>query len=246
MTQTAIDIAVQEKRFGDRLAVRDIAFSVGRGEIVALVGPSGCGKSTLLRLIAGLDADYRGQVQVLGKPPRLHAKAVGFVFQEPRLLPWLTVAGNVGFEGGRKGADDPRVAELLAEVGLKDYARAWPKQLSGGMAQRAAIARALYSQPSVLLLDEPFSAVDPFTRMKLQDLLLAVAERRKATVLVVTHDIGEAIYLADRVLALSPGPGRLSGEIRVGRTGPRDRHAPELARLQSQVLAVLEHPAQAA
>jgi sulfonate transport system ATP-binding protein len=246
MSQPAIDIAIREKRFGDRVAMRDIAFTVGRGEIVSLVGPSGCGKSTLLRLIAGLDRDFRGEVQVLGQPPRLHAKDVGFVFQEPRLLPWLTVAQNVGFEAGKKAAKDTRVAGLLAEVGLGDYADAWPKQLSGGMAQRAAIARALYSQPSALLLDEPFSAVDPFTRMRLQDLLLAVAERRKASVLVVTHDVGEAVYLGDRVLALSPSPGRISGEIRVGRSGARDRHDPELARLQSQALAILEHPAKAA
>jgi sulfonate transport system ATP-binding protein len=246
MTDSAVDIDIAEKRFGDRLAVRDVAFAVGRGEIVTLVGPSGCGKSTILRLIAGLDRDYRGQVRVLGQAPRLHAREVGFVFQEPRLLPWLTVAQNVGFEAGRKGASDPRVAELLAEVGLSDYALAFPKQLSGGMAQRAAIARALFSEPSVLLLDEPFSAVDPFTRMKLQDLLLAIVERRKATALVVTHDIGEAVYLGDRVLALSPGPGRLSGEIPVGRAGVRDRHDPELARLQSQVLAILEPSVQAA
>jgi sulfonate transport system ATP-binding protein len=240
MNNRLIDLNVHEKRFGPRLVLGNVAFTVSRGEIVSLVGPSGCGKSTLLRLIAGLDTDYRGDVSVLGHAPRLHARDVGFVFQEPRLLPWLTVAQNVGFELGAKGARDPRVHDLLAEVGLADYADAFPKALSGGMAQRAAIARALFSRPDLLLLDEPFSAVDPFTRMKLQDLLLSVAARHGATLLVVTHDIGEAVYLSDRVLALSAGPGRISGEVAVRRPRPRDRHDPELARLQSEVLSLLE------
>jgi sulfonate transport system ATP-binding protein len=240
MNSRLIDLNVHEKRFAGRLALGNVAFTVSRGEIVSLVGPSGCGKSTLLRLIAGLDTDYRGDVSVLGHAPRLHARDVGFVFQEPRLLPWLTVAQNVGFELGARGARDPRVHDLLAEVGLADVADAFPKALSGGMAQRAAIARALFSRPDLLLLDEPFSAVDPFTRMKLQDLLLLVAARHGATLLVVTHDIGEAVYLSDRVLALSTGPGRISGEVAVRRPRPRDRHDPDLARLQSEVLSLLE------
>jgi len=162
------------------------------------------------------------------------------VFQEPRLLPWLTVAQNVGFELGAKGARHPRVAELLAEVGLADHANAYPKQLSGGQAQRAAIARGLFSRPRLLLLDEPFSAVDAFTRMRLQDLLKAIAARHDATVLLVTHDVGEAVYLSDRVIVLASGPGRLRGQVRVDIPHPRDRRDPALALLEGQALSLLE------
>ena len=240
MTEPLIQLSVAEKRFGDTRVIDGVAFTVEPGEVVSLVGPSGCGKSTLLRIVAGLDTDYRGEVSVLGRPPRLHVEDVGLVFQEPRLLPWLTVAENVGFELGAAGARHPRVAELLAEVGLADFANAYPKQLSGGMAQRAAIARGLFSRPRLLLLDEPFSAVDAFTRRRLQDLLLTVAARQGATLLLVTHDIGEAVYLSDRVLALSARPGRLSGELRIPLPRPRHRHDPELARLEAQALTLLE------
>jgi sulfonate transport system ATP-binding protein len=212
MQNRLIDLNIREKRFGERLALSEVGFTVSRGEVVSLVGPSGCGKSTLLRIVAGLDTVYEGAVTVLGHEPRLHA----------------------------------RVQTLLAEVGLEGQAQAYPKQLSGGMAQRAAIARALFSRPDILLLDEPFSAVDPFTRMKLQDLLLSVAKSHGATLLVVTHDIGEAVYLSDRVIALSPGPGRIAGQVNVTRPRPRDRHDPQLALLQSDVLSLLEGQSQAA
>ena len=177
MTVPLVELSIQEKRFHDRRVLAEMAFDVRRGEIVSLVGPSGCGKSTLLRIVAGLDTAFRGEVRVLGGRPRLGSAQVGLIFQEPRLLPWLTVAENVGFVLGRKGRTHPLVGDLLSEVGLADYADAYPKQLSGGMAQRAAIARGLCTRPSLLLLDEPFSAVDAFTRMRLQDLLLDVASR---------------------------------------------------------------------
>jgi len=240
MNHPLIQLSIAEKHFGQTRAIEGVAFDVEPGEVVSLVGTSGCGKSTLLRIVAGLDTDYRGEVSVLGRPPRLHVEDVGLVFQEPRLLPWLTVAENVGFELGAAGARHPRVAELLAEVGLAEFANAYPKQLSGGMAQRAAIARGLFSRPRLLLLDEPFSAVDAFTRMRLQDLLLAIAARHGATLLLVTHDIGEAVYLSDRVLALSPRPSRLNGEVRIPLDRPRRRHDPELARLEAQALSLLE------
>jgi sulfonate transport system ATP-binding protein len=243
MSQPLIDLSISAKRFAERRVIADVAFQVAPGEIVSLVGPSGCGKSTLLRIIAGLDSDYEGRVSVLGHPPRLRLDEVGLVFQEPRLLPWLTVAQNVGFELGAKGASNPRVAELLAEVGLADHANAYPKQLSGGQAQRAAIARGLFSRPRLLLLDEPFSAVDAFTRMRLQDLLKTVAARHDATLLLVTHDVGEAVYLSDRVIVLASGPGRLRGQVSVDIARPRDRRDPQLALREGEALELLEDPA---
>ena len=136
-------------------------------------------------------------------PHRTCARRVGLIFQEHRLLPWLTVADNVAFDLGRGGGANPRVNDLLAEVGLLDFADAYPKQLSGGMAQRTAIARGLFTQPALLLLDEPFSAVDALTRLRLQDLLSSVASRHRTTLLLITHDITEAAYLSDRVVVLS-------------------------------------------
>lgn len=239
MSTKLLNLAVEAKNFGPLRVIKGVHFDVRSGEIVSLVGPSGCGKSTLLRIVAGLDGDYSGKVFVNGDKPRLHSRDVGFIFQEPRLLPWLTVADNVGFDLGRGGGKHPRVHELLAEVGLADFADAFPKELSGGMAQRAAIARGLFTQPALLLLDEPFSAVDAFTRMRLQELLLSIAARHATTLLLVTHDVNEAVYLSDRVLVFSSNPGRISGEITVDVARNRDRRDPRLARLEGEVLTLL-------
>jgi sulfonate transport system ATP-binding protein len=195
----ALDIHITEKRYGDRAVLRDVSLQLQQGEIVSLIGASGCGKSSLLSIASGLDRDFKGKIKMDGKPLNGVSREIGFIFQEPRLFPWLTVAQNVAFDND----GDPRlVKRLLSEVGLDDHAAALPKQLSGGQAQRAAIARGLFTQPRVLLLDEPFSAVDAFTRMKLQDLLLRVAHEHQLTVLLVTHDIDEALYLSDRVVLL--------------------------------------------
>jgi sulfonate transport system ATP-binding protein len=239
MSEKLLDLAVDAKNFGSHRVIDHVRLDVHAGEIVSLVGPSGCGKSTLLRIVAGLDTHYSGEVLVNGDKPHLHSRDVGFIFQEPRLLPWLTVAENVGFDAGRAGAKHPRVHELLAEVGLADFANAYPKQLSGGMAQRAAIARGLFTQPSLLLLDEPFSAVDAFTRMRLQELLLSIAARHGTTLLLVTHDVNESVYLSDRVLVFSSNPGRITGEIRVDTLRPRDRRNPRLAQREGEVLTLL-------
>jgi len=239
MSTKLLNLAVEAKNFGPLRVIKGVHFDVRSGEIVSLVGPSGCGKSTLLRIVAGLDGDYSGKVFVNGDKPRLHSRDVGFIFQEPRLLPWLTVADNVGFDLGRGGGKHPRVHELLAEVGLADFSNAFPKELSGGMAQRAAIARGLFTQPALLLLDEPFSAVDAFTRMRLQELLLSIAARHATTLLLVTHDVNEAVYLSDRVLVFSSNPGRISGEITVDVARNRDRRDPRLARLEGEVLTLL-------
>ncbi|KPB27947.1 MULTISPECIES: ABC transporter ATP-binding protein [Pseudomonas] len=232
MPESLMDIRVDHKAFAGNTVLHGIDLSLQSGEIVSLLGPSGCGKSTLLRIVAGLEQDFRGSVR------RIQGE-VAFVFQEPRLMPWLTVAQNIGF------SDDDRydrrwVGQLIEEVGLSGFADALPKALSGGMAQRVAIARGLYSHPAVLLLDEPFSAVDAFTRMKLQDLLLQLAARHAITLLLVTHDVDEALYLSDRVLVMGSRPGTITHDLPVGLQTPRDRRDPLLARLKAQALTELQ------
>jgi ABC-type nitrate/sulfonate/bicarbonate transport system ATPase subunit len=238
------------RRFGDDTVLRDLSLDVGRSQIVSLIGPSGCGKSTLLRLIAGLDrvdgrVDGRGDaghVEVDGRVIAGPDRAVGFMFQEPRLLPWLTVRDNIvlGLPRAARRRADERVGELLAQVQLPGAAALWPRQLSGGMAQRVALARCLAVEPSVVLLDEPFSAVDALTRMALQDLLLAIWRRSQLTLLLVTHDLDEALYLSDRVVVMRGRPAALAAEIAVDVPRPRDRRAPELAQLRGRLLEALD------
>jgi len=240
MSAPLLDIDVRAKTFGVATVLQNISLSMEAGEIVSLVGASGCGKSTLLRIVAGLETAYQGRILLGGQPLAGLSREVGFIFQEPRLFPWLTVAQNVAFSAGPQGARDPRVAQLLAEVGLAGLADALPKQLSGGQAQRVAIARGLFDQPRLLLLDEPFSAVDAFTRMHLQDMLLAIAQRHGTTLLLVTHDIDEAVYLADRVWVLDSKPGRLSADISIHLPQPRQRDAAALAQRRADVLHALQ------
>ena len=229
------------KRYGDTAVLSAVDLDVAAGEIVAVVGPSGCGKSTLLRLISGLDTDYAGEVRVGDRVVRGPDPAVGVVFQEPRLFPWLTLRDNVAFGlPDRRGASGRAiVAETLSVVGLGEWAGALPKQLSGGMAQRAALARALVTEPQLLLLDEPFSALDAFTRMRLQDHLVSAWTRYRPTLLLVTHDLDEAVYLADRVVLLSSRPSRVSDVIPVVPPRPRDRRDPTLAALRVALLEAL-------
>jgi len=235
-----LTIEIQHKNFGQRAILGPLQLSIAQGEVVTLLGPSGCGKSTLLRMVAGLDPAYAGTIRIRGSAPAVHRADVGFIFQEPRLLPWLTVAENIGFDRGRAGARDPRTTALLAEIGLSDYAQAYPKHLSGGMAQRVAIARGLFNQPDLLLIDEPFSALDAFTRRRLQDLLLRLAERHQTTLLVVTHDIDEAAYLSDRVVVMGTQPGGIRGVLDNALARPRQRHDPALAHVENRILALLD------
>jgi sulfonate transport system ATP-binding protein len=229
-----------------------IDLAVPPGAFVTIVGASGCGKSTLLRLIAGLDAGFDGAVTLDGQPVAGPSLDRGLVFQEPRLFPWLTVAQNIGL--GLLNADLPKaerkraVQEHIALVGLNGFQDAWPHQLSGGMAQRAAIARGLVNRPRVLLLDEPFGALDALTRARLQDELQRIWAAEGITMLLVTHDVDEAVYLGDRVIVMAPRPGRIAASFDVPLARPRDRSDPALGRVRDAVMAALQQatPAEAA
>jgi sulfonate transport system ATP-binding protein len=223
-------------------ALDALTLNVALGEIVAVVGGSGCGKSTLLRLVCGLDAPTTGAVVLDGDAITAPHEKIGIVFQEPRLLPWLSVAHNVGFglEDRPRREREGRVATQLDRVGLTDKATVWPRELSGGQAQRVALARALVTRPEVLLLDEPFSALDAFTRVDLQDHLLDLWADQKPTLLVVTHDVDEAIVLADRVVVMRPRPGRVQEEIVTDLPRPRDRQSAAFDFAKRRVMTALD------
>lgn len=227
-------------------ALSAASLAITSGEAVAIVGGSGCGKSTLLRLVAGLDRPTRGTVTVAGEPVVAPRPEVGVVFQEPRLLPWLTVLDNAAFfvaGGTRAERREAAMAELRA-VGLADKIGAWPRELSGGQAQRVALARAFAAAPRLLLMDEPFSALDPRLRHdltdQLADLWTSRAPDARPTLLLVTHDVEEAIGLADRVVIMSPGPGRLFEEVPIGLPRPRDRSSLAFADLRRRLLAGID------
>src|ERR1700730_7633471 len=223
-------------------ALDGISLEVALGEIVVVIGGSGCGKSTMLRAISGLDTPTKGKVVLDGTVITAPHEQIGMVFQEPRLLPWLCVADNVGFGLGHYPAEErtERVASALDRVGLSEKARMWPRELSGGQAQRVAIARALVPRPEVLLLDEPFSALDAFTRADLQDHLLDLWADTKPTLILVTHDVDESIVLADRVVVLCPRPGRIFDEIGVDLPRPRDRQSAAFDFVKRRVLVALD------
>lgn len=213
----------------------NVSLALAPGEIVALLGPSGCGKSTVLRLVAGLDQPTSGRVCVDDHPVSGIDPRCAIVFQEPRLLPWRTVASNVRL-GVRGRGQDHEVAEWLALVGLTGFEDHLPKQISGGMAQRAALARALIGHPGVLLLDEPFAALDALTRLTMQDLLVDVVNRTGATVLFVTHDVDEAVYLADRIVVLGQRGQGIVEQFDVSIDRPRHRSDPALTPLRQTLL----------
>jgi sulfonate transport system ATP-binding protein len=205
--------------------LEDINLSVKPGEFVSLVGPSGCGKSTLLRLIVGLDAEFEGQIRVDGAAVDGPSLDRGIVFQDHRLFPWLTVEGNVrlGLENAAlsAAAKSEAVRAQLELVGLTGFERAYPHQLSGGMAQRCGLARALVARPRILLLDEPFGALDALTRERLQGELARIWQRQRVTTLLVTHDVAEAVRLGDRVVVMQPRPGRVRRIVPVALPHPR-------------------------
>ena len=230
----------------DRLTRRAVldgtSFSLVAGELVSLIGPSGCGKSTLLRLIAGLDTADAGEL-LIGDEPIVGPNAErGLVFQDPNLFPWLTVRRNIEAGLAARGVlreKREEVNEFMRLVGLEIFANAYPHHLSGGMAQRAALARALINHPKVLLLDEPLGALDAFTRMRMQDEVLRLWQARATTMLLVTHDIDEAIYMSDRIMIMTPRPGRIERVIPVNLDRPRQRNSDAFLRLRSDILNFL-------
>ena len=252
-TLTACDInfsGIAKSFAGERGAVHTVlegvSFTAYPGEIISIIGSSGCGKSTLLRVAAGLEAASAGEVTIDGAAVRGLDSRVAIGFQEPRLLPWRSIAKNVAL-GLPKGTpkDDARqhVDALLRLVGLGDYAAHRPREISGGMAQRASLARALARNPGVLLLDEPFGALDALTRIKMQDLLLDIHAQDPATILLVTHDVEEALYLSDRVSVLGTSdphsPATITRTVEVPGHRPRDRGDLDLALLRKELLAEL-------
>lgn len=223
-------------------ALADVTVDLAASEIVALIGGSGCGKTTLLRLIAGLDRATAGSITLDGEAVGQPHPGIGLVFQEPRLLPWLTVAENVGFGLAERPAAErcDLVAHALDRVGLADQGGRWPKELSGGQQQRVSIARSFVAHPKVLLLDEPFSALDAFTRASLHEHLLRLWGETRPTILLVTHDVSEAVMLADRVFVMRPKPGRIDQELGLGLSRPRSNLSPAVEAAGRRVLAALD------
>jgi sulfonate transport system ATP-binding protein len=254
MTQDILRLNAVSKNFivDDRKveALSGIDLTLRPGQFTALVGASGCGKSTLLRLIAGLDVPDSGQILLEGTPIHGPSRACGLIFQDHRLLPWLSVTQNIelALAGTKHSAQERRALALasLDLVGLTDFARAFPRQLSGGMAQRVALARGFVNRPRLLLLDEPFSALDSLTRARLQTELLRIWAHEGTSMLLVTHDVEEAVLLADRVIVLAANPGRINATLDIDLARPRLRSSAELAAVKAKILHWLDDFAAAA
>jgi NitT/TauT family transport system ATP-binding protein len=242
---TLIEFSNVQLAFGDQLVLGGLSFAMSRGEILCLVGPSGCGKTTALRVAAGLVSPTSGEASFAGAPIKGPRRDVAVVFQDyaKALLPWRTAEGNVSLALEAMGAPRrdrrARIAALLERVGLKGQSHKYPGQMSGGMQQRLQIARCLAQDPAALMMDEPFGALDAMTRQDLQDQMLEIARATGATILFVTHDLEEAIYLGDRVIGLAPHPGRIGIELKVDLPRPRDqvatRESPAFLALRRQL-----------
>lgn len=225
------------------VALNDVNVTIKAGEFISLIGPSGCGKSTFLRLVAGLARPDGGSLLLDDAPITGPGYDRGLVFQDPTLFPWLTIYDNIAFGLKVRNTyhDKKReVQEFIRLVGLEGFEKAYPHQLSGGMAQRAALARALVNHPKVLLLDEPFGALDAFTRMNMQDELLKIWEERGTTMIMVTHDVDEAIYLSDRIIVMTQRPAKIESIINVEIGRPRSRDLPDFLRLRAKILQILD------
>jgi ABC-type nitrate/sulfonate/bicarbonate transport system ATPase subunit len=229
------------------LALDDVSLSIAAGELVSIVGPSGCGKSTLLRMLAGLTSPSGGELAIGAEPITAPSAERGLVFQDPNLFPWLTVRRNIEVGLVARGVlreKSAEVDEFMRLVGLEAFANSFPHHLSGGMAQRVSLARALINHPRVLLLDEPLGALDAFTRMRMQDEVLRLWRARGTTMLFVTHDIDEAIYMSDRIVIMTQRPGKIEQIIPVELDRPRDRSSAEFLRLRGDILETLHFAGQ--
>lgn len=230
---------------GDKVAaLGNVDLSVPESEFVCILGPSGCGKSTMLRIIAGLESATEGEVIYRGKPIKGAHKEIGMVFQNYSLMPWLNVRDNIAlgldFAGIGKKERLERAEYYMEMIHMQEFAKAFPYELSGGMQQRVAIARALANDPDVLLMDEPFGALDAYTRIVLQQELLSIWEKHKKTILFVTHSVDEAIYLADRVVFMAPKPSRIEKEFSIDMPRIRQRNNPRYGELTEEMLALFE------
>lgn len=225
-------------------AVNNVNVTIKPGEFISLIGPSGCGKSTLLRLIAGLIKPTKGKLYLDNEEIVKPSYERGFMFQDATLFPWLNIYENVAFGLKRRGIYKEKkndVLEFIKLVGLEGFEKSYPHQLSGGMAQRASLARSLVNHPKVLLLDEPFGALDAFTRMNMQDELLRIWKERGTTMIMVTHDVDEAVYLSDRVFVMTPRPAKIAEIIEIDIGRPRARNLPEFLDYRSDILKILDY-----
>lgn len=221
-------------------ALTDINMTIEDGEFVCIVGPSGCGKSTLLRLIAGLIVPTTGSITLSGKKVEGTDSDRGMVFQKPTLFPWLTVGENVGFSANlKKQNNEKEVDRLLEKVGLMEFKNSYPHQLSGGMAQRVSLIRTMINKPNVFLLDEPLGAMDAFTRMNMQDELIKLWQENKHIMIMVTHDVDEAIYLSNKVVIMEPRPGRIKKILDIDLDYPRNRTSKEFTDYRNEILETL-------
>ncbi len=232
-----------DENYNKVVALDGFDLEVNQGEIVALVGPSGCGKSTFLRLVAGLDVQQGGTLLYNGEEIKGPSPERGFVFQDASLFPWLSVYDNIAFGLKVQGTykkDKERVQEMIDLMGLTGFEKSYPHQISGGMASRTALARTFIESPSLILLDEPLSALDAFTRATIQDQILEMQKINNPLTLLVTHDVEEAVYLGDRVVAMTPRPGRVAGEVIIDLPHPRNRTSEEFIAKRRAVLDVLD------
>lgn len=242
------DVSKSFNRNGEELvALNHVSLDIEAGSFVSVIGPSGCGKSTLLRLIAGLNQADEGELLLDGEPIKGPGCDRGLVFQNPTLFPWLNISNNIAFglRAGKRHLDKTEIQEKVAAnirlVGLEGFEKSYPHQLSGGMCQRASLARSLVGNPRLLLLDEPLGALDAFTRMNMQDELLRIWEQENMTMIMVTHDVDEAIYLSDRVIVMSARPAKIEKIIDIRMTRPRARSGEEFLLYRSKILKLLNY-----
>jgi NitT/TauT family transport system ATP-binding protein len=249
-TEALLRLANVSKEFtsveGENIfAVQDIDLTVGDGEFLSIVGPSGCGKTTLLRIIAGLDTPTRGELAFANGGNSKDARPnIGLVFQEFALLPWRTVLGNIEFgleiRGVRKDVRQPEAMKYLKTIELEGFENKYPKELSGGMKQRVAIARSLICKPKILLMDEPFASLDSQTRFNMQKFLLRIWGETRKTILFVTHNVDEAVFLSQRIIILSERPGRIAATIHIELPYPRDVNEPDFTRFRKEVFKYIQ------